>query len=76
MNEQPISIAVTKSDGERVADLMSTLVGLGVLIYMLHPEPFDRFFDAVRARVEAVAHRMSVWNAIQAIRSLPDTDES
>jgi hypothetical protein len=68
-------IVKTKSDTEQIIDLATTVVGLAILAYTLDPDPFDRVLDVFRAKVHSLFHRLSVWEARQAIRSLPETDE-
>jgi hypothetical protein len=69
-------VRLIKSDRERIIDLVTTLIGLGVLYYSTNPEPFQRAWERVQAWGHAWYHRVSVWEALQAIRSLPETDES
>jgi DNA-binding IclR family transcriptional regulator len=71
--EQPVKLV--KSDREQIIDLLTTAVGLVVLAYTTNPEPFQRAWDRVRAWGYAWHHRISVLEALQAIRSLPETDE-
>jgi len=68
-------ITLIQSDPERIIDLVTTLIGLGVLYYAMNPDPFDRFFDKCRNFVHGWVYRVSVWEAMQAIRSLPETEE-
>ena len=35
-------VRLIKSDRERIIDLVTTLIGLGVLYYSTNPEPFQR----------------------------------
>ena len=69
-------VVLAKSDRERLIDLSTTLVGLAVLAYLLHPDPFDRAFEKVQAVCYSWAHRVSIWDALRAIRSLPETEDS
>jgi len=71
----PQRVRVVKSDIDQIIDLVTALVGLGVLWYTQNPEPFERAAEKVHAFAYAWVHRMSVWEARQAIRSLPETDE-
>jgi len=68
-------ITIVHSDRDQILDLATTLIGLAVLYYTINPDPFDRFVDKCRAFVHGWIHRVSVWEARQAIRSLPETDE-
>jgi hypothetical protein len=69
-------VKLVKSDREQIIDLATTVIGLVVLYYATNPEPFQRGWDRVKAWGYAWVHRVSVWEALQAIRSLPETDES
>ena len=60
---------------EKIIDLVATLVGLGILAFTQNPDPFIRVGERVRAWGFAWNHRISVWEALNAIRSLPETDE-
>lgn len=73
MEPQKIQVQ-TKSDVQQIVDLATTIIGLLVLAYTLNPEPFDNLRDRLLARAERWLHRASVWDAIRAIRSLPETD--
>jgi hypothetical protein len=75
MTEQQYITVRSKSDAEQIVDLVTTIVGLVVLAYTLDPEPFDYVLNTCRARVHSWFHRLSVWEARQAIRSLPETEE-
>lgn len=75
MEPQQITVK-TKSDTEQIIDLVTTIVGLAILAYTLDPEPFDRILTALKRRANKWFHRVSVWQAIQDIRSLPETDET
>jgi len=66
---------VHKSDRNSAIDVGTTLVGLLVFAYTMNPEPFDRLAEAIRTKINAIFHRISVWEAISAIRSLPETDK-
>lgn len=68
-------VILEKSDKEQIFDLLTTAMGLAVLAYMTHPDPFDKVIERLRAYAHAWFHRVSVWEAIQAIRSLPETEE-
>ena len=69
-------IRIVKSDREQITELVATLIGLAVLAYTSNPGWFESAWDRVRAWAYAWNHRISVWEALQAIRSLPETDES
>lgn len=69
-------VRLVKSDKEQIVDLVTTLAGVIILAYNLNPDPFQRALDRVHAWGYAWMHRVSVWEALQAIRSLPETDES
>lgn len=69
-------VRLVKSDREQIIDLITTLAGLTVLAYSTHPEPFQAAWERVQAWGHAWYHRVSVWEALAAIRSLPETDES
>jgi len=75
MTEQS-HIKLVKSDREQIMDLLTTIAGLTVLAFAVNPEPFQRAWDHVHSWGYAWVHRVSVWEALQAIRSLPETDES
>jgi len=68
-------VRIVKSDRDQILDLIATLVGLGILAFTTNPDPFVRAYERVRAWGYAWNHRVSVWEAINAIRSLPETDE-
>lgn len=68
-------VTLVKSNGEHLTDLAVMVVGLAALVYTLDPEPFDHIVSRVRARVHRWLYKVSVWEAQQAIRSLPETDE-
>ena len=75
MNEQELNVSVrTKSDAERIADLVVSLVGLGILAYTLNPTPFDHAVEWLRVRVERMQHRISIWDTLNSIRTLPETE--
>ena len=69
-------VKLVKSDREQIIDLATTLVGLAILIYTLNPEPFDELAERIKARFHGWLHRVSIWEARQAIRSLPEIDPS
>ena len=69
------TVRVVKSDKEQIIDLFTALGGLAFLYYSLHPEAVQSGWDHVRAWGHAWVHRISVWEALQAIRSLPETDD-
>jgi hypothetical protein len=70
------TVQFVKSDREQIFDLLTALGGLGFLYYSTHPEQVQAAWEHVRAWGYAWMHRISVWEALQAIRSLPETDES
>jgi hypothetical protein len=72
---RPQSIRLVKSDREQIIDLATALIGLGVMYYTINPEPFQQAWNRVRAWGYAWNHRISVAEALTAIRSLPETDE-
>lgn len=72
---EEIHIRVSKNDSAKIADLISSLVGIGIVYYTVNPEPFDRVFDFLKGYVNRALHRVSVWQSIQAIRSLPETEK-
>jgi hypothetical protein len=74
--EKKEPVKLVKSDREQIIDLVTTLVGLAILAYSTHPEPFQAAWERVQAWGHAWYHRVTVWEALQAIRSLPETDES
>jgi len=71
MNE----VRIVKSDREQITELIATLIGLAVLAYTSNPGLFERGWERVCAWAYAWNHRVSVWEAINAIRSLPETGE-
>lgn len=71
----PQRVRVVKSDIDQIIDLVTALVGLGVLWYTQNPEPFEHAAAKIHAFGYAWVHRVSVWEARQAIRSLPEIDE-
>jgi len=73
-DEEPAK--VIRSDAQQLVDLVTALIGLGLVLYTQNPEPFERAWEHVRSWGYAWMHRISVWEARQAIRSLPETDES
>jgi hypothetical protein len=71
-DKQPVLV---KSDREQIIDLVTTVIGLTVLAYSTNPEPFQRAWERVQSWGHAWYYRVSVWEALQAIRSLPETDK-
>lgn len=69
-------IKLIKSDRQLAADVVTSLVGLAVMYYVLNPNAVEDARAWVNRRINALAHRMSVWSATMSIRSLPETDET
>jgi hypothetical protein len=69
-------VKLVKSDREQIIDLLTALGGLAFLWYSTHPDSVQAAWEHVQAWGHAWVHRVSVWEALQAIRSLPETDES
>jgi len=68
-------VRIVKSDREQIFDALTAIAGLLVLAYTTNPEPFQRAAERVHAWAYAWNHRISVWEALNAIRSLPETGE-
>jgi hypothetical protein len=68
-------IKLVKSDKEMATNVAITLVYLAAILYMMNPQ-IQTVVNGHVERVRAfIRHRISIWNAQEAIRSLPETDE-
>lgn len=74
MNETT-TVTLVKSDKEQFVDLLTSLVALGLVYYIANPSAFDPVIGRIKTIADRAIHRVSVWQARQAIRSLPETDE-
>lgn len=71
--QQEVTLVTRNSN--KVIQALEFLVYAGVVWYMFRPDDLDRVteqFDSWRSRL---AHRLAVWNALDAIEELPETDE-
>lgn len=68
------TIQLVKSDRELIVDLIATGVAVLVLYVAMNPHALDAARLVARRRWQGFLYRVSVWNARQAIRSLPETD--
>jgi hypothetical protein len=57
-------------------EALQMAVGYAITYYALHPGKFDEHRDLVRVQVGRWAHKMSIWQAVASIRSLPETPET
>ena len=71
MNE----LRLVQSKRETVTSALAAIAYTAALYYVLNPEAFDRHREALSAFYEKCIHRISVRQARQAIRTLPETPE-
>ena len=60
----------SRSIGRQAADVVFLV---GFVYLATHPDQLDRLQDWMRERADGLTHRVSVWRAVWAIRSLPET---
>lgn len=68
-------IQLVRGRGAVVGDVATALIFIALTYYSFNPDALERHLTSVQKRCDLFIHRMSVWQAFQAIRDLPETDE-
>ena len=66
-------IKMVTSRREAVVDTITGIASLAAAYYMLHPTTLDQHMEIARSYWERICSKVSVWQALGAIRSLPET---
>lgn len=75
MTKQTVKLRLEKSGTEQVLNAVVGIASIAIMYYSLHPSVAEEHLDRVRGFCQKILHRISVAEAITAIRSLPETPE-
>lgn len=68
-------LELLKSKRDLAMDVGTLAIFCVVVYFVLNPDAYDRVTMAVNSRLNAISHRLSVWQTRLSIRSLPETDD-
>lgn len=75
MKEPEVVTVVTRNDkAHKLKLIVDVATTLAVLYYLQHPDVTDTIEAATRKFIAKCLHRVSVWNTVQEIRSLPEKE--
>lgn len=73
MTHETVRLRLERSRTENTVNGIATLVSVALVYYSLHPAKAQEHADRIRTFCQTWIHRISVAQAIAAIRSLPET---
>lgn len=72
---QPETVRLVRAKQDTIMDAAGAAVFALALYFVINPDKYNRLTEAISARIDAMLHRLSIWQTKLSIDSLPETDE-